>query len=99
MRTVAANEATQRKIRRLIQNQHAHERQWWEGREALIRKQGARGAKRGELERVLYVGLLSFLALPWLGASVVMVTYVDSRSVGAPIDGSGSKAVSVCNDA
>lgn len=60
MRTVAANEATQRKIRRLIQNQHAHERQWWEGREALIRKQEARGLKRVELERVLYAALPQF---------------------------------------
>lgn len=53
MRTVALHESTQRRIRRLIRNQHEHEKHWWEGREALVRKLGSRDVRRGELVRVL----------------------------------------------
>lgn len=53
MRTVAQNEALQSKIRRLIQTQHDHERQWWEGREALLEKQETRGEKKKKLDEVL----------------------------------------------
>lgn len=53
MRTVAQNEALQRRIRRLMQSQHDHEKQWWQGREALCRKQMARGEKKRELDEVL----------------------------------------------
>jgi hypothetical protein len=53
VRTVSANEDLQRKIRWLIQRQHDHERQWWEGREALVRKQKARVEKKKELDAVL----------------------------------------------
>ncbi|KDE78431.1 hypothetical protein AO1008_04643 [Aspergillus oryzae 100-8] len=42
-----------RKIRFLIQRQHDHERQWWAGREALVRKQKARVEKKKELDAVL----------------------------------------------
>ncbi|KAL9619817.1 MAG: hypothetical protein Q9160_005557 [Pyrenula sp. 1 TL-2023] len=40
--TVAQNEATVARIKRLIKKQHDHERQWWEGRKALVTKQSGR---------------------------------------------------------
>jgi Mn-containing catalase len=54
MRTVAANEHIQQRIRFLIQRQHDHERQWWKGREALLQKQKSRVEKKRELDEVLY---------------------------------------------
>jgi hypothetical protein len=53
MREVSQNEDAQRRIRRLIQSQHDHERQWWQGREALLKKQKARVEKKKELDAVL----------------------------------------------
>nr|XP_001396192.2 hypothetical protein ANI_1_542114 [Aspergillus niger CBS 513.88] len=53
MRTVAQNEDIQRRIRWLIQRQHDHEKQWWQGREALLKKQSARTEKKKELDAVL----------------------------------------------
>lgn len=53
MRTVSQNEDLQRRIRRLMHSQHEHEKQWWEGREALCRKQRVRGEKKRELNEVL----------------------------------------------
>ncbi|KAL3451298.1 hypothetical protein BJX65DRAFT_304700 [Aspergillus insuetus] len=53
MRTVAANEHIQQRIRFLIQRQHDHERQWWKGREALVQKQKSRAEKKRELDEVL----------------------------------------------
>jgi hypothetical protein len=53
MRAVSQNEDAQRRIRRLIQSQHDHERQWWQGREALLKKQKARVEKKKELDAVL----------------------------------------------
>ena len=53
MRTVSQNEVLQRRIRRLMQSQHDHEKQWWQGREALCKKQKARGGKKKELDEVL----------------------------------------------
>ncbi|PYH93508.1 hypothetical protein BO71DRAFT_450739 [Aspergillus ellipticus CBS 707.79] len=53
MRTVAQSEEIQRRIRYLIQRQHDHEKQWWQGREALLRKQQARAGKKKELDAVL----------------------------------------------
>ncbi|RJE18923.1 hypothetical protein PHISCL_08741 [Aspergillus sclerotialis] len=53
MRTVSQNEELQRKIRRLIQSQHNHEKQWWQGRETLVEKQRARVEKKKELDVVL----------------------------------------------
>lgn len=55
MRTVSQNEELQRKIRRLIQSQHNHEKQWWQGRATLVEKQRARVEKKKELDAVLYV--------------------------------------------
>jgi Mn-containing catalase len=55
MRTVAANEHIQQRIRFLMQRQHDHERQWWKGREALVQKQKSRTEKKKELDEVLYV--------------------------------------------
>lgn len=59
MRAMSQNEDLQRRIRRLIQRQHDHERQWWQGREALCAKQRARGEKKKELDAVLYVSSCS----------------------------------------
>ncbi|GFF31826.1 hypothetical protein IFM61606_07845 [Aspergillus udagawae] len=53
MRAVSQNQDAQRRIRRLIQSQHDHERQWWQGREALLKKQKARVDKKKELDAVL----------------------------------------------
>ncbi|KAF9886014.1 hypothetical protein FE257_012070 [Aspergillus nanangensis] len=53
MRALSQNEDLQRRIRRLIQRQHDHERQWWQGREALREKQKARVEKKKELDAVL----------------------------------------------
>ncbi|GLA59003.1 hypothetical protein AtubIFM54640_009732 [Aspergillus tubingensis] len=53
MRTVAQNEEIQRRLRWLIQRQHDHEKQWWQGREALLKKQSARTEKKKELDAVL----------------------------------------------
>ncbi|KAL4893383.1 hypothetical protein BDV59DRAFT_178124 [Aspergillus ambiguus] len=53
MRAMSQNDDLQRRIRRLIQRQHDHERQWWQGREALRAKQTARVQKKKELDEVL----------------------------------------------
>ncbi|PGH33919.1 hypothetical protein GX50_03240 [[Emmonsia] crescens] len=53
MKTVAQNEATQSKIKRLIHTQHGHEKQWWGGREALLSKQAGREEKKKQLDEVL----------------------------------------------
>ncbi|OJJ42976.1 hypothetical protein ASPZODRAFT_75369 [Penicilliopsis zonata CBS 506.65] len=53
MSTMAQNQGLQGKIRRLIQSQHDHEKQWWAGREALLKKQGARAEKKQQLDEVL----------------------------------------------
>lgn len=37
----------------MIRNQHDHERQWWAGREALVKQQGARAGGKKELDDVL----------------------------------------------
>ncbi|SLM38150.1 Protein of unknown function DUF2458 [Lasallia pustulata] len=52
-RTIARNEAALSRIRHLIHTQQQHERQWWEGREALVRKQQQRGEGRKALDEVL----------------------------------------------
>ncbi|PYI10550.1 hypothetical protein BO78DRAFT_393972 [Aspergillus sclerotiicarbonarius CBS 121057] len=53
MRTVAQNESIQQRIRWLMQRQHDHEKQWWQGREALLKKQASRTEKKKELDAVL----------------------------------------------
>lgn len=53
MRTVGSDEETQLRIRGLIRSQHSHERQWWNGREALVQRHQARGDKKKELDAVL----------------------------------------------
>lgn len=60
MRTVGQDEETQLRIRGLIRSQHSHERQWWNGREALVQRHQARGDKKKELDAVLYVSSGSF---------------------------------------
>lgn len=41
------------KLRKLIANQTLNERQWWAGREALLRQQRERGTRRSEINDVL----------------------------------------------
>ncbi|KAJ5731988.1 hypothetical protein N7493_003469 [Penicillium malachiteum] len=53
MRYVGQNEETQLRIRGLIRSQHSHEKQWWNGRQALLQRQQARGDKKKELDEVL----------------------------------------------
>ncbi|KAK2747890.1 hypothetical protein FQN55_004767 [Onygenales sp. PD_40] len=53
MKTVAQDEGTQSKIRKLIRTQHDHEQQWWDGRKALLAKQKGRAEKKRQLDEVL----------------------------------------------
>ncbi|KAL9119774.1 MAG: hypothetical protein Q9187_003669 [Circinaria calcarea] len=50
---VARNEAIAARIRKLIDVQHQHERQWWEGREGLIKMQAGRVEGRKKVDDVL----------------------------------------------
>ena len=52
-RSIARNEAAMARIRQLIHTQRQHERQWWDGREALVRKQKQRGEGRRAVDDVL----------------------------------------------
>ena len=52
-RTIARNEATMVRIRKLIASQHQHERQWWHGRELLVKQQGEREEGRRRVDEVL----------------------------------------------
>lgn len=55
MLSLAPNQEIMHRIRHLIQEQHSHERQWWRGREELVKKQKGRIEARGKLDGVLYV--------------------------------------------
>ena len=59
MLALAQNQDVIHRIRHLIQEQHSHERQWWRGREELVRKQQGREEARGKLDGVLYVSSFS----------------------------------------
>ena len=50
---VSQNEAVLNGIRKLIATQHQHERQWWDGRNALLQKQKDRVEGRKKLDEVL----------------------------------------------
>lgn len=52
---IATNEAAMHRIRHLIQTQHEHERQWWDGRVSLVRQQAGREEGRRKLNSVLLV--------------------------------------------
>lgn len=52
---IATNEAAMHRIRHLIQTQHEHERQWWEGRVSLVTQQAGREEGRRKLNSVLLV--------------------------------------------
>ena len=52
-KTVARSESIMARIRKLIEVQHQHECQWWEGRKALIQKQKDRVEGRRKVEEVL----------------------------------------------
>ncbi|KAI9804839.1 MAG: hypothetical protein M1825_001207 [Sarcosagium campestre] len=53
MRTVARTDASIVQIRKMVQVQHQHEQQWWEGRQALLNKQRARLDGKKRLDDVL----------------------------------------------
>ncbi|KAI9887954.1 MAG: hypothetical protein M1823_000211 [Watsoniomyces obsoletus] len=53
MRTVAVHDASIARIKKMIKVQHEHERQWWEGRQALLKKHEARIDGRKKLDDVL----------------------------------------------
>lgn len=65
----------QTRIKHLVTSQCAHERKWWEGREAVGKRVREREGRRGEVEGVLYVFILPFSylflvflwCLGWLG--------------------------------
>lgn len=50
----------QTRIKHLVTSQRAHERKWWEGREAVGKRVREREGRRGEVEGVLYVFILPF---------------------------------------
>lgn len=52
---IATNEAAMHRIRHLIQTQHEHERQWWDGRVSLVTQQAGREEGRRKLNSVLLV--------------------------------------------
>lgn len=52
---IATNEAAMHRIRHLIQTEHEHERQWWEGRVSLVTQQAGREEGRRKLNSVLLV--------------------------------------------
>ena len=52
-KAIASNSRATARIRELITSQHMHERQWWAGRELLIKKQKERGEGRAKIDDVL----------------------------------------------
>lgn len=52
-KSVAPNSRAMTRIRELITSQHTHERQWWAGRQLLIKKQKERGEGRAKIDNVL----------------------------------------------
>ena len=52
-KTIVRNEQIMARIRKLIDVQHQHEQQWWEGREALLKKQSGREEARRKVGEVL----------------------------------------------
>ena len=50
---VSQNDAVLGRIRKLINVQHQHEKQWWDGRNALLQKQKARIEDRKKLDEVM----------------------------------------------
>ncbi|RDW66473.1 hypothetical protein BP6252_10108 [Coleophoma cylindrospora] len=53
MKTVGKHENLLKDIRKMIQVQHEHEMQWWNGRQALIERQKAREESQRKLDDVL----------------------------------------------
>lgn len=53
MKTIVSNPAISHQIQHLIRTQHQHERQWWSGRESLLKKQKGREEGRKKLDDVL----------------------------------------------
>ncbi|KAI9778874.1 MAG: hypothetical protein M1839_007837 [Geoglossum umbratile] len=53
MKTVAQSDAITARIKKMITVQHDHEKQWWEGRQALLKKQNARVEGKKKLDEVL----------------------------------------------
>lgn len=51
--TLAQNEAVTARIRKLIKRQHEHERQWWDGREALVSKLSGRVEGKKTVDNLL----------------------------------------------
>lgn len=56
---IATNEVAMHRIRHLIQTQHEHERQWWQGRASLVTQQAGREEGRRKLNSVLLVSPVS----------------------------------------
>jgi hypothetical protein len=50
---LAANEAVLARIRKLIDSQHSHEREWWKSREDILKRQAEREARKKEANAVL----------------------------------------------
>lgn len=87
----------QTRVRRLLHSQHEHERQWWEGRQALCRKLGDRVERGREVDEVLYVMfscyfLVSSCVLWWwyLFSFLLEIWSANAhkcgrRAVGAPV--------------
>ena len=53
MKTVARSDSIMARVKRMIKVQQEHEQQWWDGRQALLRKQEGREEGRKKLDEVL----------------------------------------------
>ena len=70
---IAREEAVSDRIRKLITVQHQHERQWWEGREALINLQKGREEGRRKVDDILYA-IARRLHPPSIGTWLILVS-------------------------
>lgn len=68
------------RLKQLLASQRAHERKWWQGREAVVKRLQEREGRRGEVEGVLYVLLVSSSHGIKEGMKLM-----SRRAVGAPI--------------
>lgn len=79
------------RIRHVIQTQHQHERQWWDGRVSLIRQQARREEGRRKLNSVLLVFSFSKVCAGWMshdlrGTNADFFIFMHRASVGGRID-------------
>lgn len=76
----------QSRVKQLVSSQRAHERKWWEGREAVVQRVREREGRRGEVEGVLYVvPALLRTGLRPTNPVILDRWLIGRRAVGAPV--------------